>query len=150
MTILLAGGSGFLGRKLAARLQTEGHKAITLSRRPSAAGNQIAWQPDGSAGALTRHLDGVDVDNPGTTLDRNGNPSPVPRIVAPVRRRGPILVRDTEFLRANTDHQIKVTIPGPFTMSMQAQDDHYCQKRDHAAAEVPGLRIPRPVQSLGD
>jgi hypothetical protein len=60
VTIVLAGGSGFLGRKLAQRLATEGHKAITLSRRPSGAGNQIAWQPDGSAGALTRHFDGVD------------------------------------------------------------------------------------------
>jgi 5-methyltetrahydropteroyltriglutamate--homocysteine methyltransferase len=79
-------------------------------------------------------LDGVDVDNPGTTLDRNGNPSPVPRIVGQVQRRGPILVRDTEFLRANTDHQIKVTIPGPFTMSMQAQDDHYGDPRAVAAA----------------
>ena len=57
---MLAGGSGFLGRKLAQRLETEGHTAITLSRRPSGAGNQIAWQPDGSAGALPRHLDGVD------------------------------------------------------------------------------------------
>jgi NAD dependent epimerase/dehydratase family enzyme len=59
VNIVLAGGSGFLGRKLARRLDSEGHKTITLSRHPSAA-NQIAWQPDGSAGALTRHVDGVD------------------------------------------------------------------------------------------
>lgn len=60
MTIVLAGGSGFLGRKLAARLAAEGHRTITLTRRPSGAANQIAWQPDGNAGALPRHLDGVD------------------------------------------------------------------------------------------
>ena len=59
MTIVLAGGSGFLGRKLAKRLQGEGHRAITLSRRPSGA-DQVAWRPDGSAGDLPRTLDGVD------------------------------------------------------------------------------------------
>lgn len=59
MTIVLAGGSGFLGRKLARRLESEGHKTITLSRRPSGA-NEIAWRPDGSAGDLPRHIDGVD------------------------------------------------------------------------------------------
>ena len=79
-------------------------------------------------------LEGVDVDQPGTTPDRNGNPSPVPRIVGPVTRREPILLRDAEFLRANTDHRIKVTIPGPFTLSMQAQDDHYGDPRAVAAA----------------
>jgi len=60
VTIVLAGGSGFLGRKLARRLQSEGHKTITLSRRPSATGNEIAWRPDGNAGELPRHIDGVD------------------------------------------------------------------------------------------
>ena len=60
MTIVLAGGSGFLGRKLARRLASEGHKTITLTRRPSGAADEIAWQPDGSAGELPRHLDGVD------------------------------------------------------------------------------------------
>jgi uncharacterized protein (TIGR01777 family) len=59
VTIVLAGGSGFLGRKLAKRLESEGHRTITLSRHPSA-GNQIPWQPDGSAGELPRHIDGVD------------------------------------------------------------------------------------------
>ena len=60
VTIVLAGGSGFLGRKLAKRLEHDGHTTITLSRRPSAAGNEIAWSPDGQAGALPRHIDGVD------------------------------------------------------------------------------------------
>ena len=60
MTIVIAGGSGFLGRKLVRRLEGEGHKTITLSRRPTRAGNQIAWMPGGSAGELPRHFDGVD------------------------------------------------------------------------------------------
>lgn len=70
-------------------------------------------------------LDGVDVDNPGTALDRSGHPNPVPRIVGPISRPEPVQVRDTQFLRAHTDRQVKITVPGPFTMSQQAQDDHY-------------------------
>ncbi|WP_300007801.1 5-methyltetrahydropteroyltriglutamate--homocysteine methyltransferase [Pseudonocardia sp.] len=70
-------------------------------------------------------LDGVDVDNPGTALDRSGHPNPVPRIVGPISRPEPVQVRDLEFLRAHTDRPIKITVPGPFTMSQQAQDDHY-------------------------
>jgi 5-methyltetrahydropteroyltriglutamate--homocysteine methyltransferase len=70
-------------------------------------------------------LDGVDVDNPGTALDRSGHPNPVPRITGPIHRRHPVQVRDLEFLRANTDRPVKITVPGPFTMSQQAQNDHY-------------------------
>jgi 5-methyltetrahydropteroyltriglutamate--homocysteine methyltransferase len=70
-------------------------------------------------------LEGMDGDNPGSALDRTGHPNPVPRVVAPIRRRHPVLVRDARFLRANTERRIKVTIPGPFTMSQQAQDDYY-------------------------
>ncbi|MHA6783671.1 uroporphyrinogen decarboxylase family protein [Pseudonocardia saturnea] len=70
-------------------------------------------------------LDGVDVDNPGSALDRSGHPNPVPRIVGPISRPEPVQVRDLEFLRAHTDHPVKITVPGPFTMSQQAQDDHY-------------------------
>jgi 5-methyltetrahydropteroyltriglutamate--homocysteine methyltransferase len=83
-------------------------------------------------------LDGVDVDHPGTALDRSGHPNPVPRVVGPVRRRHPVQVRDVEFLRANTDRPIKITVPGPFTMSQQAQDDYYKDEvalgLDYAAA----------------
>jgi 5-methyltetrahydropteroyltriglutamate--homocysteine methyltransferase len=70
-------------------------------------------------------LDGIDADNPGTTINRNGKPIPVPRVVAPIRRKHPVLVRDLKVLRANTDRPVKMTIPGPFTMSKQAQDDYY-------------------------
>src|SRR5262245_7009982 len=67
-------------------------------------------------------LEGVDVDNPGTALDRSGHPNPVPRVTGKVRRRHPVEIRDVQFLRANTDRTIKMTVPGPFTMSQQAQN----------------------------
>jgi 5-methyltetrahydropteroyltriglutamate--homocysteine methyltransferase len=77
-------------------------------------------------------LEGVDLDNPGTTINRNGEPYPVPRIVGQIHRPNPIQVEDVRFLRANTDRLIKMTVPGPFTMSQQAQNDHYAD--DEAAA----------------
>ncbi|HEX6374435.1 MAG TPA: uroporphyrinogen decarboxylase family protein [Allosphingosinicella sp.] len=70
-------------------------------------------------------LDGVDLDNPGMALDRSGEPNPVPRVTGRIRRRHPVEVRDVRFLRANTDRQIKITVPGPFTMAQQAQNDFY-------------------------
>ena len=70
-------------------------------------------------------LEGVDLDNPGVALDRTGHENPVPRVVGPIRRTRPVEIRDVEFLRANTDRRIKITLPGPFTMAQQAQDDHY-------------------------
>ena len=89
-------------------------------------------------------LEGVDVDNPGTALDRSGHPNPVPRVTGPIRRPQPIEVRDLEFLRANTDHVVKMTVPGPFTMSQQAQNDHYpdaeAAAMDYAAAVNAEIR----------
>jgi len=83
-------------------------------------------------------LEGVDVDNPGTALDRSGHPNPVPRVVGKVRRKHPVQVRDLKFLRQNTDRTIKITVPGPFTMSQQAQNDFYQDEAemalDYAAA----------------
>ncbi len=72
-------------------------------------------------------LDGVDMDNNGTALDRSGEPVPVPRVVGPISRRHAVQVRDVQFLRehASPDKAIKITVPGPFTMSQQAQDDYY-------------------------
>ena len=70
-------------------------------------------------------LEGVDIDNPGTALDRSGHPNPVPRIAGPIERTRPIEVDDVKFLRAHTDRTIKMTVPGPFTMSQQAQNDYY-------------------------
>jgi 5-methyltetrahydropteroyltriglutamate--homocysteine methyltransferase len=70
-------------------------------------------------------LDGVDIDNPGTALDRSGHPNPVPRVVGPIKRARPVCVGDVKFLRAHTDRVIKMTVPGPFTMSQQAQNEYY-------------------------
>src|SRR4051812_33867043 len=83
-------------------------------------------------------LEGVDIDNPGTALDRSGHPNPVPRVAGKVRRKHPVEVDDVKFLRANTGRTIKITVPGPFTMSQQAQNDFYKDEEemalDYAAA----------------
>jgi 5-methyltetrahydropteroyltriglutamate--homocysteine methyltransferase len=79
-------------------------------------------------------LSGVDIDNPGEALDRSGHPNPVPRVVGDIVRPGPIERSDLEFLRAHTDRTVKITVPGPFTMSQQAQDDHYGDPRSVALA----------------
>ena len=79
-------------------------------------------------------LDGVDLDTPGVALDRTGHENPVPRVVGPVRRTRPVETRDVEFLRSITDRRIKITVPGPFTMTQQAQDDHYGDERELALA----------------
>src|SRR3954449_5927005 len=83
-------------------------------------------------------LDGVDLDNPGSTISRSGVPIPVPRVIGKISRRHPVEVRDVKFLRQNTDRMIKATVPGPFTMAKQAQDDFYRDEEamamDYAAA----------------
>ena len=86
-------------------------------------------------------LDGVDIDNPGTALDRSGHPNPVPRIVGRIQRKRPVEIEDLKFLRAHTKHMIKMTMPGPFTMSQQAQNDYYPSEEEAAmdyAAAVNG------------
>ena len=93
-------------------------------------------------------LDGVDIDNPGTALDRSGHPNPVPRVTGPIKRRHAVEVEDLKFLRAHTSRTIKITVPGPFTMAQQAQDDYY------GSREAARLRVrrggqrgdPRPVR----
>src|SRR5436190_22154509 len=77
-------------------------------------------------------LDGVDIDNPGTALDRSGHPNPVPRVTGPIRRRHPVEVDDLNFLRAHTSRSVKITVPGPFTMAQQAQNDYYPSTEDLA------------------
>ena len=83
-------------------------------------------------------LEGIDLDNPGTTINRSGKPIPVPRVTAKIRRRSPVEVSDTQFLRKHTNKPIKMTIPGPFTMGKQAQNDFYKSEEevamDYAAA----------------
>jgi 5-methyltetrahydropteroyltriglutamate--homocysteine methyltransferase len=79
-------------------------------------------------------LAGVDIDNPGTALDRSGHPNPVPRVVGPIERKHPVQVRDVEFLRSHTSRPVKITVPGPFTMSQQAQNDAYPSEAELAEA----------------
>ena len=83
-------------------------------------------------------LGGVDLDNPGVFVERSGMENAAPRIVGPIHRLRPVETRDVEFLRAATDRRIKITVPGPFTMTQQTQDEHYRDERamalDFAAA----------------
>jgi 5-methyltetrahydropteroyltriglutamate--homocysteine methyltransferase len=79
-------------------------------------------------------LEGVDLDNPGLAVDRTGHENPVPRVTGPIRRTRPVEVRDVEFLRTHTDRPIKITLPGPFTMAQQAQNDHYPDEESLALA----------------
>jgi 5-methyltetrahydropteroyltriglutamate--homocysteine methyltransferase len=80
-------------------------------------------------------LDGVDIDNPGTALDRSGHPNPVPRVTGKIRRRHAVEVDDVIFLRRHTKRQIKISVPGPFTMAQQAQIDYYGGSRELAAMD---------------
>jgi len=89
-------------------------------------------------------LEGVDIDNPGTALDRSGHPNPVPRVVGRIRRRHPVEVEDLKFLRRHTTRLVKITVPGPFTMSQQAQNEFYPSEEeaamDYAAAVNEEIR----------
>src|SRR5881409_522317 len=89
-------------------------------------------------------LEGIDIDRPGTALDRSGHPNPVPRIVGRIRRRHPVEVDDLKFLKRHTNRQVKITVPGPFTMSQQAQNDFYKSAEeagmDYAAAVNEEIR----------
>jgi 5-methyltetrahydropteroyltriglutamate--homocysteine methyltransferase len=91
-------------------------------------------------------LEGMDLDHPGTALDRTGHPNPVPRVVGPIKRTRPVERRDVEFLRAHTDRPIKATLPGPFTMSQQAQDDHY--QDEEALAMALAAAVNEEVRDL--
>jgi len=91
-------------------------------------------------------LEGVDIDNPGTALDRSGHPNPVPRIAGKIRRRHPVEVEDVKFLRAHTQRMIKMTVPGPFTMSQQAQNDFY--KSEEEAAMDYAVAVNAEIRDL--
>ena len=91
-------------------------------------------------------LGGVDTENPGTAIDRTGHPNPVPRISGPIRRKRPIEVDDVKFLRAATDRKVKITLPGPFTMTQQAQNDFY--DSDEAAAMDYAAAVNEEIHAL--
>ena len=91
-------------------------------------------------------LEGVDIENPGTTINRTGARSVVPRITGPIKRRHPVEIRDVQFLRRNTERKIKITLPGPFTMAQQAQDDHY--KDEEALAMAFAAAVNEELRDL--
>jgi 5-methyltetrahydropteroyltriglutamate--homocysteine methyltransferase len=85
-------------------------------------------------------LEGVDIDNPGTALDRSGHPNPVPRITGPIRRKHAVEVEDLKFLKKHTSRKVKITVPGPFTMSQQAQNDYYKTPAEAAMAYAQAVK----------
>jgi len=91
-------------------------------------------------------LEGLDRERPGVALDRTGHPNPVPRVVGPVQHPGPVEVRDVEFLRRNTDRRVKITLPGPFTITQQAQNDYYPD--DRALALDVAVAVNAEVRAL--
>jgi 5-methyltetrahydropteroyltriglutamate--homocysteine methyltransferase len=117
---------------------------LLVLRAQEAAGLDIVGDGEQRRESYSNHfataLDGVDVDTPGTVLNRSGKPIPVPRVVGELRRRGPIQARDVAFVRAHTDRTVKITLPGPFTMAQQAQDDHYGDDRVLALAYADVVR----------
>ena len=91
-------------------------------------------------------LEGIDIDNPGTALDRSGHPNPVPRIVGKIRRKHAVEVNDLLFLKKNTDRKVKITVPGPFTMAQQAQNDFY--KTAEEAAMAYAVAVNEEIRDL--
>ena len=77
-------------------------------------------------------LEGVDIDHPGVALDRSGHPNPVPRIIGPIKRKHAVQVEDLKFLKRHTSRPVKITVPGPFTMTQQAQNVFYADEADAA------------------
>jgi 5-methyltetrahydropteroyltriglutamate--homocysteine methyltransferase len=91
-------------------------------------------------------LEGIDIENPGSTINRNGLAIPVPRVAGPIRRRGPTEVRDVQFLKKHTTRKVKITLPGPFTMAQQAQDDYY--KDEEALALAFAAAVNEEIRDL--
>ena len=116
--------------------EAQNDAAVLAVRAQERAGLDIITDGEVRRESYSNHfataLEGVDVDNPGTALDRTRHPNPVPRVVGPIRRPHPVQREDLRFLRAITDRRIKVTVPGPFTMTQQAQNDHYADEEDLA------------------
>jgi 5-methyltetrahydropteroyltriglutamate--homocysteine methyltransferase len=95
---------------------------------------------------LATALSGIDIDNPGTALDRTGAANPVPRVVGPIRRASPIEAQDVAFLRRHARGPVKITLPGPFTMTQQAQNDWYAD--DEALAMDYARAVNEEIRDL--
>lgn len=95
---------------------------------------------------LATAFSGIDIENPGTAMDRTGAPNPVPRITGPIRRLAAVEVDMVRLLKANTGRPVKITLPGPFTMTQQAQNDHY--KSDEALAMAYAEAVNAEIRDL--
>jgi 5-methyltetrahydropteroyltriglutamate--homocysteine methyltransferase len=91
-------------------------------------------------------LEGIDIDPPGSALDRSGHPNPVPRVVGRIRRKHAVEVEDLLFLKKHTSKKTKITVPGPFTMSQQAQNEFY--KTDEEAAMDYAAALNEEIKDL--
>ncbi|MGK5113985.1 MULTISPECIES: uroporphyrinogen decarboxylase family protein [unclassified Geodermatophilus] len=113
-------------------------------RAQEAAGLDILTDGEQRRESYSNHfataLEGVDIDTPGSVINRSGRPIPVPRVVGEIRRPAPVQARDVAFLRAATDRTVKITVPGPFTMAQQSQDEHYGDDRALALAYADVVR----------
>jgi 5-methyltetrahydropteroyltriglutamate--homocysteine methyltransferase len=125
-------------------LEAQADATVLAIRAQEEAGLDIVTDGEIRRESYSNHfataLDGIDVDNPGTALDRSGHPNPVPRVVGPIVRAHPVQVHDLEFLREHTDRAVKITVPGPFTMSQQAQNDYYGDDESVAMAYADACR----------
>jgi len=91
-------------------------------------------------------LEGVDIENPGKTVNRSGGFSVVPRIAGPIKRKSAVEIEDLLFLKKHTTRKTKITLPGPFTMAQQAQDDYY--KDEEALAMAFAAAVNEEVKDL--
>jgi len=87
---------------------------------------------------LIEHLDGVDFRNKKTVRIRNRYDADVPVVVGPVGRGKPVFVEDVRFLRGQTKHPIKISLPGPMTMVDTLYDNHY-RSRERLAREFAAI-----------
>ena len=128
--------------------EAQNDATLLAIRAQEAAGIDIVTDGECRRESYSNHfataLEGIDIDNPGTALDRSGHPNPVPRIVGRIRRTRPVQVEDLNFLKHQTTHPVKMTVPGPFTMTQQAQNDFYSSEAeaamDYAAAVNAEIR----------
>ncbi|MGY1712612.1 uroporphyrinogen decarboxylase family protein [Geodermatophilus sp. SYSU D00758] len=124
--------------------QAQDDATLLALRSQEVAGLDIVTDGEQRRESYSNHfataLEGVDLDTPGSVTNRSGQQIPVPRVVGPIRRPAPVQARDVAFLRAQTDRTVKVTLPGPFTMAQQAQDEHYGDDRSLALAYADVVR----------
>ncbi|PPQ31791.1 5-methyltetrahydropteroyltriglutamate--homocysteine methyltransferase [Rhodopila globiformis] len=95
-------------------------------------------------------LEGVDSDTTGKLHTASGRVIRVPRVVGQIRHKVYVETHGAKFLQANTDRAVKVTLPGPFTLSRQVQDDFYKDEEALAMAYAAAVNCElRALKALG-